>query len=99
MRLLRIIAIAMPQLLVLLMAGGYLDLLGGWNHTDAAGITLLFLALAAPVVALLWLVAEAIRRSLRRRQGESTGPIWPAVLILAEALALDLLILSMARMH
>jgi len=80
MRLLRIIAIAMPQLLVLLMAGGYLDLLGGWNHTDAAGITLLFLALAAPVVALLWLVAEAIRRS-------------------SEALALDLLILSMARMH
>lgn len=99
MKVLRFVAVALPQLLVLLMAGGYFDLLGGWNHTDAAGLTLLGLALAAPVVALVWLVAEAIRRSLRRRRGEVPGPIWPAALIFVEALAIDLLILSTAQMH
>ena len=35
MLLLRIAAIALPQLLALLLAGAYFDLLGGWNHSDS----------------------------------------------------------------
>lgn len=99
MGLLRGLAIALPQVLLILLAGGYFDLLGGWNHTDAAGLTLVALFIAAPVVAAVWLVAVGVGRIRRRRRGEAPTPIWPAALVLAEALALDLLILSNLTMH
>ena len=101
MLLLRIAAIALPQLLVLLLAGAYFDLLGGWNHGDSAFGTLMVLFLLAPLSTLVLLVAEGARyiRSLRQEHRRRTArAIILATVLLVEALALDLLVISQARM-
>jgi hypothetical protein len=101
MRLLRIAGIALPQLLALLVAGAYFDLLGGWNHGDSAFGTLIVLLLLAPLSPLALLVAEAASylRSLRQRQPKRDAPrIILATGLLVEAIALDLLVISQARM-
>ena len=98
MKALRVVAILLPQLLLLMTIAGQVELLRAWTGTDAALGTLLLLMLAAPVVALAWLVAEMIRRRVRTRRGEPPTPAWPAALVLAEALCLDVVLLSQVRM-
>jgi len=95
---LRFVAILLPQLLLLMTVAGHVEFLRAWTGTDAALGTLLLLALAAPGVALAWLVVEIIRRRVRRRRGEAPTPAWPAALVLTEALCLDLVLLSQLRM-
>ena len=98
MKALRFVAILLPQLLLLMTIAGHVELFRFFTGTDAALGTLLVLALAAPVVALVWLVAEMIRRRVRMRRGEPPTPAWPAALVLAESLCLDLVLLSQVRM-
>ena len=83
---------------LLLMAGGYFDLLSGWNHTDAAMGTLVVLFVAAPFVAALWLVALAVSNRLRRYRSKLRQPLWPAGLVLVQALFIALLFLSQLHM-
>jgi hypothetical protein len=95
----------LPQLLLLLLLGARLDLLGGWNRTDAASGMLMVLFLVTPVAAAALLVAEILLR--RRRMAQEAGSdssrssrmIAFAALVLVESLAIDLLILSQLRMH
>lgn len=61
MLLLRIIAIALPQTLVLMLIGGWFDLLGGWNHTDSGFGILILLFLLNPVVVVIYLIIETMR--------------------------------------
>lgn len=101
MQLLRIAGVVLPQLLALLVAGAYFDLLGGWNHGDSAFGTLMALFLLAPLSTLVLLIAEGARyiRSFRQEQRQRTvRPIILATVLLVEALALDLLIISQAKM-
>lgn len=101
MLLMRIAGIVLPQLLALLVAGAYFDLLGGWNHSDTAFGTLMVLFLLAPLSALVLLVAEGARyiRSLGQEKGRRNArAIILATALLVEALALDLLIISQAKM-
>lgn len=98
MKALRVVAILLPQLLLLMTIAGQVELLRAWTGTDAALGTLLLLMLAAPVVALAWLVAELIRRRVRTGRGGATTGVWLASLMLAEALCLDVVLLSQVRM-
>ena len=101
MWLLRIAGTALPQLLALLLAGAYFDLLGGWNHSDSAFGTLIVLFLLAPLSTLAVLIAEGTRffRSYRQEHCRRTArSFFLATVLLVEALALDLLVISQARM-
>jgi hypothetical protein len=101
MKLLRIVAIALPQLLALRLAGAYFDLLGGWNHGESAFGALIVLFLLAPLSTFVLLVAEGARylRNARQEQRQKTArAIILATGLLLEALVLDLLIISQARM-
>ena len=101
MQLLRIAGIALPQLLALLIAGAYFDLLGGWNHSDSAFGYLIVLFLLAPLSTLILLVAEGARYIRSFRQGQRQRTAWGVILatvLLVETLALDLLVISQARM-
>lgn len=100
MWLLRIAGTALPQLLALLLAGAYFDLLGGWNHGDSAFGTLMVLFLLAPLSTLVLLVAEGAKYicSLRQKHRRRTARAIILATVLVEALALDLLVISQARM-
>ncbi len=101
MLLLRIAGIALPQLLALLVAGAYFDLLGGWNHSDNAFGCLIALFLLAPLSSLALLVAEGARYIHSFKKGQRRRSVRGIILatgLLVEALALDLLIISQARM-
>jgi hypothetical protein len=101
MPLLRIAGIVLPQLLALLIAGAYFDLLGGWNHSDSAFGTLVVLFLLAPLANLVLLTAECaryIRRFKQEKSQRNARAIILATLLLVEALALNLLVISQARM-
>ena len=101
MQLLRIAGVALPQLLALLIAGAHFDLLGGWNHNDSAFGYLIVLFLLAPLSTLILLVAEVARyiRSFRQGHRQRTArAILLATVLLVEAVALDLLVISQARM-
>ena len=101
MLLLRIIAIALPQVLILLLVGAEWDWLGGWNHTDTGFGVLILLFLLNPVVAVIFLVAELIHyRQLGKQQNISRSFLMPglAILIFVEVLATNLYLLSQARM-
>lgn len=91
----------MTQLLPLLYVGGSRDLLFGFNQTDAGLATLLLLMVTVPLVNLAWLVMEIRHavKSLRERKGWLVllGPSL-ALLLLAEALAVDYYILTQVRM-
>ena len=90
----------LPQLLLLLLLGGRFDLLGGWNHGDAAMGTLLVLLVTTPLVTGIWLVAEWISRRRAARKGKTRDDRlgWAAAM-LAESLVLNLWVLSQLRMH
>ena len=101
MLLLRIIAITLPQILILLLVGAAWDWLGGWNHTDAGFGVLILLFLLNPVVAVIFLVTELIHyRQLGKQQNTSRSFLMPglAMLIFVEVLATNLYLLSQARM-
>jgi hypothetical protein len=87
--------------LLLLLAGAWLDLLGGWNHTDAGFSAFLLVCGLAPVAVIVLLVVEVGRYILsRRRSGGRASLLMPglAVLLTAETFLILLFILSQARM-
>jgi hypothetical protein len=94
MGILAIVAVLLPQLLLLMIVGGYFDLLGGWNHSESGLHVLVGLFAAAPVVAVLWMIALAVSNWLGRSHGRPAQPLWPALLLLIEAIGIDLLVLS-----
>jgi len=98
----RIIAALLPQILLFLLIGGILDLLGGWNHTDSALGVLIMLFLVTPVVTAILLVVETIQYRKHIVRDKVTGSfLLPsfAIFLFLEALAIDIFILSQARMH
>ena len=102
MRVFRIIVALLPQILLLLLVGGTLDLLGGWNHTDSAFGVLIALFLVTPVATATLLVLEIVKyRKHVKREKETRSFLMPgfAIALFCEALAIDLFILSQLRMH
>lgn len=101
MLLLRIIAIALPQILLLMLLGAVLDLHGGWNHTDSGFGVLFLLFLLNPVVAVIFLATELINyRKLSKQGNEARSFLMPglAIFIFVEVLATNLFLLSQAKM-
>jgi hypothetical protein len=98
MGILAIVAVLLPQLLLLLIVGGYFDLLGGWNHTESGLHALVGLFAAGPFVAVVWLVALIVTNWLGRSRGRPAQPLWPALLLVVQAVGVDLLVLSQLRM-
>lgn len=99
---LRIFAIALPQILVLLLIGGSLDFLGGWNHTDSAFGTLIILFLLNPIVTLILLIVELIKyRKSKKREGEALSFFMPglAIFLFVQALLINVVILSQVKLH
>jgi len=102
MKILRGIAIILPQALGLLMLGGWLDLLGGWNKTDSAFGVLIVLFLVTPVMTAVYMIAELVVHRRKRSASALHGSFfWPAISIILfiEALALNIFILSQVRIH
>ena len=98
----RTIVALLPQILLLMLVGGKLDLLGGWNRTDSALGVLILLFLVTPVATAILLVVEIIKyRRHGKRERERRSFVMPgfAMLLFIEALAIDLFILSQVRMH
>ena len=101
----RIVVAVLPQLLLLLLEGGRLDLLGGWNHTDSAFGVLMALFLLTPVATAALLVVEILRYRTHLRQASGTHSfrsfrmVAVAIFFFLESLAVDLLLLSQLRMH
>jgi len=96
-----IVALLLPQVLLLLMVGGRFDLLGGWNHTDAAFGTLIVLFVATPLVTAAWWIVELVVHKRQRHAGSpsASGRVWLAAVVLVESLAINFFILSQLRMH
>jgi hypothetical protein len=98
----RVIVALLPQVLIVLLVGGSLDLLGGFNRTDAGFGTLVVLFVVTPVATFVLLVVEIVRYLLLIKRKEATRSFaMPAVAIVLflEALAVDLYVLSQVRMH
>ena len=101
MFILRLIAITLPQLLLLLPLAASLDLLGGWNNTDAGFSALLVLFLMTPIVTLNLLIFEIVRYLKAKKILPERPPrVWigVAIFLCAETLAINLAILSQLRM-
>lgn len=101
MLILRIIAITLPQLLLLLPLGASMGLLGDWSHSDAGFNTLMLLFLMTPVVTLNLLIFEIIGyRKARRLLPEKPSRFWVAMAIFlcAETLAINIALISQMRM-
>ena len=101
MRFFRFTVIALPQVLILLLVGGRYDLLGGWNHTDAALFTLMSLFLLNPLLTLSLLVVETRQYFKARKTAPGRTllrkPVL-AIVLFIEALATDLFILTQLKM-
>ena len=102
MKFFRFLVAALPQILVLLLLGSTLDLLGGFNHTNAGFSVLILLFLVNPIICLVLLVIESIkyRRLIKHSKG-SGSLLWRniSIFLFVEALATNILILSQVRMH
>ena len=96
----RSIAFLLPLVLILLLLGGSHDLLGGWNQTDDAMGTVLILVLLSPMTALALLITETVKcfKTEKGRRGKAFLFVGLGVIILVEALAVDLYFLSQLRM-
>lgn len=96
----RCVAFALPQILILLLLGGANDMLGGWNQTDDAMVTVLILFLLSPIAALTLLITEIMKcyKSDKGERGMGFLFVGLEVLLLAESLAIDLYFLSQLRM-
>lgn len=98
----RSLSAALPQILILLLLGGSFDLLGGWNHTDAAFGVLILLFVVAPLMTAILLIVETVRyRKLANGGNKAQSLSMPAVAVflLVESLATDLFMLSQVKMH
>jgi len=98
----RIVVALLPQILGLLLFGGRLDLLGGWNRTDSALGVLILLFFVTPVATVILLVVETVRYGRHVKRGiEPRSFLMPglAIVLFLEALAIDIFILSQLRMH
>jgi hypothetical protein len=98
----RVVVAVLPQLLLLLLVGGRLNLLGGWNHTDSAFGVLITLFLVTPVATAALLVVEILRHRRHIPQASGTHSfrmIAFAIFLFVQSLAVDLLILSQLQMH
>ena len=97
----RLIASALPQILILLFLGGWLDLLGGFNHTDLGFNTFMLLFLATPIITLIFIIVESLkyRKYVKYNQGNGSL-LWRniSIVLFIETLAICLLILSTFRM-
>jgi hypothetical protein len=101
MTMFRIIVTTLPQILVLLLLGGWLDLLWGFNHTDAGFSVLVFLFLLNPIATLILLIVETTKYRILAKKNQGTGSLrWRrmSVALFAEALVTNLFILSQLRM-
>ena len=94
-------AIFLTQLPLILFIGAVYDLIFGFNRMDAGFSILLFLFIFVPIFNLSWTIAEVILaiKGLRQR-GSAISFLMPLVafFFLIEAVAIDLYILSHARM-
>ena len=101
MKFFRWIAIFLTQMPLIYFVAGSRDMLHGFNQTSAGFNTLIFLFFAAPLLDILWTVLE-VRRFIKPPEGQrrTVSFLMPLVAIcfLAEALVIDLYILSHARM-
>lgn len=96
----RVTAMILPQALILLLVAGSNDMLGGWNQTDDAMLTVLYLFLLSPLVALALLITEIVR-GYKARKGERSRLlpfIGLALIIFAESLVIDFYFLTQLRM-
>ena len=97
----RLIASALPQILILLFLGGWLDILGGFNHTDLGFNIFMLLFLVTPVVSLIFIIVETLkyRRHVKFNQGAGSL-LWRnlSIILFIETLVICLLILSTFRM-
>jgi len=97
--LLRCVSALFPQLLICLFWAGSHDLLGGWNQTDDALLTLLVLFILAPLFTLSLLVTEIVNAFKKHGSGaRKTVWISLAVILFIEALAIDFYLLTQVRM-
>ena len=91
----------MTQLPLILFIGAAYDLSFGFNRMDAGFSVLLFLFVFVPIINLIWTISEIVRSvKLRKKRNQAISYLMPfmAVFFLAESLAVDLYILSQARM-
>ena len=65
----RYTAMVLPQLLIFLLLAATRDMLGGWNQTDEAMVTVRILVLLSPSVSLALLVTEIVR-CYKAKKGE-----------------------------
>ena len=96
----RVLAVTLPLILIVLLVAGANDMLLGWNQTDDAMFTVLILVLLSPAVTLALLITEIVK-CCKANKGERVMAalfIVLGVLLLAEALAIDLYFLSQLRM-
>ena len=101
MFLLRVIAIALPQILILILVGAALDMLGGWNHTDSGFGVLILLFLLNPVMAVILLIVESIHYRKLDKQSDATRPFFMpglAIFLFVEVLVTNLYLLSQVKM-
>ena len=91
----------MTQVPLILFVGAKFDLLFGFNRLDSGFGLLLSLFVGVPLFNLSWVIVETVQsvRVFRRRGGIASffTPL-VALLFLAESIAIDLYILSHARM-
>lgn len=86
---------------LILFVGAKFDLIFGFNRMDSGLTVLLFLFVLAPLLNLSWLITEIIRSvKLSRHRIIAASFLMPliAVFFFMESLAIDLYILSHARM-
>ena len=91
----------MTQLPLILFLGAAYDLIFGFNRMDSGFSILLFLFVSVPVLNLVWTIGEIILSvKLRKKGGRTISLLMPiiAVIFLMESIAIDLYILSHARM-
>jgi hypothetical protein len=96
----RAVAIALPQIMIFLLIAGARDMLGGWNQTGDALFTVVALFLLSPIAASGLLITEIVKcyKASKGTRGRAFLFIGLEVIILAEALAIDLYFLSQLRM-
>jgi hypothetical protein len=80
LKIFRVIAISLPQLLLLLNVGARFDLLSGFNRTDYGFTTLVFLFVLVPLFTLAWLLAEiTLSIVLAKRQNKNRSFFMPGL--------------------
>lgn len=101
MALLRLIVATLPQIMLLLLLGGWLDLIGGFNQTDAGFGVVVLLFFLNPVATLILHIVETLkyRRSMAQQRVDSSGK-WRGLsfLLFAQALVTNMFVLSQLKM-